>query len=331
VTEVAYETDVACSLCGGPLVNRYAPARIWYQPAGSRAYGVNWCAGCDFGLLAPRPTIEEHQGFHTAEYFEMMAQGVAAQSTGTEPLLEKVRVHLAWRLDRGEPLNAQFVHRVLGGRPGSVCDIGSGSGALLAGLAELGHQTVGVEPSEHARARAAKRGVESHAGLAESLPEAVKRQKYDAIVMKQVLEHCLDAPAALRNLTELLKKGGRVCIEVPNNHCVASEEQGPVWFHRDTGRHVNFFTPRSLERLAESLGLRVEKTFYSLFVSQFTPYRLAMAQMLWDHLDRENGAGTRPECKRPSAGGFWRLLAKSALSAAPRKYEVFGIVAERTH
>jgi SAM-dependent methyltransferase len=327
VTDVAYETDVACSICGGPLVNRYRPARIWHQPAGSRTYGVDWCAACDFGLLVPRPTLEDHQGFHSADYFEGMARGGSADQTAKADLLKRLRIHLSWRLDRGEPLNAQFIHRVLGAKPSSVCDIGCGSGALIAALVALGHRAIGVEPNEHARQRALKRGVEAHAGFAESLPEAVRNQQYDAIIMNQVLEHCLDARSALRNLAELLKKGGRLCMEVPNNSCIASEELGLVWFHRDAGRHVSFFTPRSLPRLAESIGLRVQKTFYSGFVSQFAGQRLATAQMVWDQLYAEKGPSAA--CRRPSSGSFWRLLARSAFTAVPRKYEVFGIVAQR--
>ena len=327
MTEVAYETGVACSICGGPLVNRYRPARIWHQPAGSQSYGVDWCARCDFGLLVPRPATLEHERLHSAEYFDGMARGETTGTASKPSFLDKLLVHLAWRFDRGEALSAEFVHRVLEGRPSSICDIGCGSGGLMASLAARGHRTVGVEPSEHARERARQRGVTAHAGVAETLPEVVKQEKYDAIVMNQVLEHCLDARSALTNLAELLKTGGRVCIEVPNNACIASDELGPVWFHRDTGRHVNFFTPKSLASLAESIGLRVEKTFFSGFNCQFASDRPVLAQMLWDHLDKEDGA--RAACPRPSRSTFWRLLAKSAFAAAPRKYEIFGIVAQR--
>jgi 2-polyprenyl-3-methyl-5-hydroxy-6-metoxy-1,4-benzoquinol methylase len=327
VTATAVAIPIVCPLCRASLIIRSRLPHIWHQPPNSPSFRIEWCAACDLGLLVPRPAVAELDRFYGADYFSKYADKQRLALSSKTTVLDKMCVHLAWRLERGRQLSAELVHETLGGRVGSVCDIGCGNGDLLAVLAARGHRVVGVESDEHARRRAAERGVEVHPGYAESLPGTLASEKYDAVILQQVLEHCLDSVAAFRNAAALLTVGGRLIIEVPNAGCTAGIRSGTVWYHCDAGRHVNFFTATSLRRLAESIGLRIESTFFGGYVTQFTTERLTAEQEVWDRL--YEGHGTPAEQPRPSRTRLWGTLACTCLSPPSRKYETVGIIGRK--
>jgi SAM-dependent methyltransferase len=95
---------------------------------------------------------------------------------------------------------------------GAILEVGSGSGAFLQRLRELGDVT-GVEPD--AELRAASGAV---AGTAEALPFA--DATFDAVVLRYVFQHLPDPAAAAQEAARVLKPGGVL---------VAIEVDGPTW------------------------------------------------------------------------------------------------------
>lgn len=77
-----------------------------------------------------------------------------------------------------------------------------------------------------------------------------------------VMEHCIDNMRALENTAALLKENGLVEIEVPYNACAESPWFGDTWYWLDMSRHLSFFTIRSLEKLVEDTGFKIEDLFF---------------------------------------------------------------------
>src|SRR5262249_12818632 len=188
-----------CPLCHGPMEVWYRLPQIWHQPRGTRSFSTYWCARCGFGSLFPRPSIEELRSYYdTDTYFERYAgesqeqyQGQIA-SVPAPSFLDRVRLHLAWRLDRSQGLDPRMIAETIGTSPARICEIGCGNGDLLVALKALGHHVVGVEPSENARRRATASGLDVVAGYAEDLPEEVKGRSIGGVIMSMVLDSCSD-------------------------------------------------------------------------------------------------------------------------------------------
>jgi len=94
-----------------------------------------------------------------------------------------------------------------------VLDVGCGTGALLAALAEHANAKVwGVEPSDEMRSVAKTRlprGVGLRAGSAESLPF---REAWFERVTFSLVVHLVDRPAAFAEAARVLAPGGRIVV-----------------------------------------------------------------------------------------------------------------------
>jgi 2-polyprenyl-3-methyl-5-hydroxy-6-metoxy-1,4-benzoquinol methylase len=99
--------------------------------------------------------------------------------------------------------------------PGRVLDIGCGTGDFLVVCGEHGWDTVGLDLSPYAaRVTRQRTSSEAHAGRIEDLPFAAG--SFDVVHMHHVLEHVADPKGVLRQVRALLRPGGHLVIEVPN-------------------------------------------------------------------------------------------------------------------
>jgi ubiquinone/menaquinone biosynthesis C-methylase UbiE len=100
---------------------------------------------------------------------------------------------------------------------GAFLDAGCGDGRFLAALdAELPERVAGVDIAativETARARMPRADLRQ--ANIEALPFA--DGEFDLVLCSQVIEHVLDAPAAIRELRRVLRPGGRLVISTDN-------------------------------------------------------------------------------------------------------------------
>jgi SAM-dependent methyltransferase len=286
-----------------------------------------WCDACEYGSVLPLPSPEEIAEFYQLEQY--YTQGASHfEAGGKRGFLDRVREHLAFRLDWGAPLCGNSVHQTLDGKPSRILDMGCGSGALSAELVQLGHDVVGVESDPRAVSHSAGDAFPVFAGTAEAPPKQLARESFDCVVMRHVLEHCRDPMRALRNARTLLKRGGTFVCEVPNNAAAALQQQGCSWEMLDVPRHLHFFTARSLSRACALSGLRVRDTSFAHYTRQFKNEWINTERKLWRNVMQVQPAPT-PAPALNSRAQAWVLLLKTVAAAKERKYDSVGVVALR--
>ncbi|HEY5622564.1 MAG TPA: class I SAM-dependent methyltransferase [Gammaproteobacteria bacterium] len=132
--------------------------------------------------------------------------------------------------DDSDPWNLQkdqsfaFVQRFLP-EPGSMLDIGSGSGRLMYVARRAGWRVKGLELSqEMADFVKAKLGeAVVVADFLEVEPAEISDSAFDLVSLRHVLEHLPDCLLAMRKLRALLVPEGHVLIEIPNVESVSKK------------------------------------------------------------------------------------------------------------
>ena len=78
-------------------------------------------------------------------------------------------------------------------------------------------------------------------------------EKFDVVVMINVLEHVPDAVRTLRECRQLLVSGGILCVRVPNDfseiQAAAQEKIGAAPWWMAVPDHINYFNFASLRQL----------------------------------------------------------------------------------
>ena len=156
--------------------------------------------------------------------------------------------------------------RELTGEKGRVLDIGTGRGELLKMAREQGWECIGIEPSYSFAQYAA-----SFSG-AEVRNEPIEQcnfpsSSFDVVILAAVLEHLYNPDATIKEIARILRPGGVVFVDVPNEQglyfCVGNLYQ--KFCRRDwvvnlaptfPPFHVFGFGPRSLRNLLSKHGLR---------------------------------------------------------------------------
>jgi SAM-dependent methyltransferase len=132
-------------------------------------------------------------------------------------------------------------------RTDKLLDIGCGS----AWLAEHFDDYTGVDASPEAAERAAAKGRHVIAVDANE-PLPFDDATFDAVILKDLLEHLLDPVAAVREARRVLKPGGRAFASSP-------DAQRWVW---DDYTHVRPFSRKSFRLLFRDQGFEVETVGY---------------------------------------------------------------------
>jgi len=296
-----------CFLCGTAMVPRFK-TRDHLRPNVSTEYSLEWCADCDFGGVAGDFSSSDVTPFYTEDYYTHTAPIQATQPSMR--LTDRLRVHLAWRTDRGVDLCASQAPRSKA--TPVLCDVGCGNGHAMSLFKQSGYDAVGIEPDPVARTLAARIG-DLFDGTAEVLPSAIEGRKFQVVLLSHVLEHCIDPATALCNVKQLLAPGGTAILEVPNNAAHGFNTYGPAWFFADIPRHLQFFTEASLRKALSRAGLRVASAIYTGYTRQFLPGWLTAQEQIRGLTGQDRNGSWN--------GNAWTLLAKTAAAPAPRKYD----------
>ena len=149
---------------------------------------------------------------------------------------------------------------------GRILDIGAGVGDFLTVAKNDGWETIGIEPSDKAKAIAKNKGV----SFAESLSE-LESNSFDVITMWHVLEHVPNLENQIKELKRLIKSTGTVIIAVPNFKSYDAEYYGKFWAAYDIPIHLWHFSKTAIKILFAKEDLELNEVlpmkFDSFYVS----------------------------------------------------------------
>ena len=98
-----------------------------------------------------------------------------------------------------------------------VLEIGCAAGRLGREFKKLGHYVAGIEISESAAQEAKKNLDEVYIfDIEDNWPAEISREKFDLIVLPEVLEHVFDPVYVLKKSSAILKPDGKIIITTPN-------------------------------------------------------------------------------------------------------------------
>ncbi len=106
-------------------------------------------------------------------------------------------------------------------------DVGCGFGGFLVAFARLGLDVLGIEIDpqriQFAEANCLDHDLKDCVLAGNILDETLvdRLGHFDVITCIDVIEHVLDVPLALRNMTDMLNPGGILMLEIPNKHSLS--------------------------------------------------------------------------------------------------------------
>jgi len=151
-------------------------------------------------------------------------------------------------------------------------DVGSGSGFFLKRAKERGWTVNGIEPNKIASNYSEKIGIPVINDFFQNIDNK-KMKKYDVINLFDVLEHVHNPSELLKKCHRLLKSGGIIVIEVPNDYnplqkivqkslkkeeywlTILTKSRNYNWASKID--HVNYFNFFSLKKLLTKLRFKV--------------------------------------------------------------------------
>lgn len=146
------------------------------------------------------------------------------------------------------------------GRKGRLLDIGFSRPMDLEMFEKRGWTAYGTQVAPQVVKVAQKKNLRAFLG---ELPDiSLDPNAFDAVTLWHVLEHLHQPEDYLRTIRGLLKKDGKLIIEVPNFASPVAKVFKCDWFELDVPHHLFQFTPESLDLLLGKNGFKIEKAAY---------------------------------------------------------------------
>jgi len=270
---------VPCNLCGAddaePVLTK-------------NGFTIVRCRGCGLAYVTPRPRESDLVALYSAEgyYRNLNASPFGYPDyLGERWLLERLVVRRLVEIET----------RV--GRPGRLLDVGCATGVLVEAAAARGWTAVGVDVSTFAATQCHARGLDVRHG--DLFSTALPRDHFDVVVLDDTMEHLLDPGRALAEIRTLLRPGGLITLNTPNDGGWLRRAMGRHWFHCKPPEHLYYFSPRTLRALLERHGFhRVETRVSGKYVTvrylcdRTKAYGVALARALSGTIGRLPGADT---------------------------------------
>jgi len=200
----------------------------------------------------------------------------------------------SWTMVNDYAVNPQLVHKFYEGnrirflkskgylKSGtSVLDVGCSTGMFLRVLKDQGYENVvGVDVSlEQVTHCQVVNEIPAFRGLSE-IP---KDNCFDLVSLYAVLEHVPNPVEVFEQSAQRVKVNGHLIVDIPNYRSLYRILSGKKWLWLIPPVHLQYFTPKSLVKLASNSGMEIS---YSSTKSTST-YTYILAYHIFDFLKKE--------------------------------------------
>ena len=146
----------------------------------------------------------------------------------------------------------------------AVLEVGCGQGILISEFKRRGWTAVGIERNAETALNARNKSqLDVYAGDVDNLPP---NQKFNLIILYNVLEHLESPMDTLEKCKQKLTEGGNIVITVPDFDCWQRKVFNRVWLHLDVPRHINHFSASSFDYISKELDMSLADISPSSFI-----------------------------------------------------------------
>lgn len=243
---------VACEVCGSADSDFLYSKKDKFQIEDT-AFQVVACRQCGLTYINPRPPVSEIGKFYP-EHYQWKEETGEEAPLGFAAKLEKFyRFHqLGTEIKRMQKNGCKF--------PAKVLDIGCGTGDRLEFLRQLGCDCSGVELSD--QALHAQKHFKLNVYQGQLQDACYEDNSFDIVMMYNVLEHVHKPREVLKEIRRILKPGGTLIVEVPNNECFQAKLFKARWAAVDVPRDLYYYDAKTLTRLLKETGFETQKVVY---------------------------------------------------------------------
>jgi 2-polyprenyl-3-methyl-5-hydroxy-6-metoxy-1,4-benzoquinol methylase len=233
-----------CELCGANVSSENVIAnRVRYDIK----INVLQCPSCGLVFLYPKPSEEALRDYYAGDAYRDMYKDPADPAEFHQRYRSGENI---WRIKRVRNL----INKKM-----DVLEIGAATGFFVEGIKDKVKSAAGIEPHNEFRTYAQEElGLNMYSDLEEAIKAGLR---YDIAFMFHVLEHIYDPKGFLINLKRLLKRNGKLYIEVPNvKDVLISLYKVPAFrsFYWNYA-HLFYFSPETLKLLLQSAGYEIIK------------------------------------------------------------------------
>lgn len=219
------------------------------------------CEYCGFARTIPGIKTDEISSFYSNNYPLAKVTSESIKSS-----VNKLPNWVLWLLGK-DNIAHYYVKPAM-----KVLDVGCGAGVSLLEIKRMGAIPYGVEPDPNAQKLKRKLNLQIYNGFISDIPAS---NKFDAVTASQVIEHTDDPVKFLEKARELLNPIGQIILCFPNIDSIYRKFFGKKWLHWHIPYHLNFISSKALEKIANSLNLKIVKK-RTITVNLWTIYQLCM-------------------------------------------------------
>lgn len=254
--------SLSCNICDSADLVGFPDADLHLNLMSPLA--VKRCNQCGFIFMSPRPDETERNALFSGQVPELLkpygnTEANYGAVTQTRLSFFKNRIATLIKHSGRKATDIRFL------------DIGASSGYMVQAALEAGVQAYGIEPGSSGVALAKERGIELLQATAEQLP--FPDNHFDIVHSHHVFEHVASPMLSAQEAFRVLKPGGIVLIEVPNQFDNIRFWRDVV-FKRVSQRkrdirsihHLSFFSKKSMYDLLTRSGFKnvSVRTYYTL-------------------------------------------------------------------